>query len=324
MGRVIVFIVLMSFAALNGVSQSKGQLVSTSLIDLSKSPLYPKLTEELNGERVYKKKFKHLEELKLYKLWYLSDGLKVNGYIIRPKEQGNYPTIIFNRGGNRDFGKFKAAHIAFFLGKLASEGYVVIASNYRGDGESEGQDEFGGADVNDVINLLDVLPSLDGVDTSRIGMYGWSRGGMMTYIALTKTDRIKAAVVGGGVSDQFKTIEDRPGMEGVLQELVPNYENNKQDELEKRSAVYWADKFSKEVPILILHGNSDWRVKANQAYSIAQKLDEQRVPYRLKIYEGGDHGISEFKPDVNREVIEWFNRFLKRAEDIPNMEYHGK
>ncbi|MEZ4800181.1 MAG: prolyl oligopeptidase family serine peptidase [Flavobacteriales bacterium] len=112
---------------------------------------------------------------------------------------GNYPCVIFNRGGNRDFGVFKIAHAAITLGEIAKEGYVVIASQYRGNAGSEGKEEFGGSDVNDIVILPKVLEEVEGADTSRIGMYGWSRGGMMTYIALTKMKNIKAAAVGGAI-----------------------------------------------------------------------------------------------------------------------------
>ena len=148
---------------------------------------------------------------------------------------------------------------------------------------------------------------------------------MMTYIALTKTDRIKAAAVGGAVSDLQANIEDRPDMEtGVLAELIPNYQQNKEAEIKARSAVQWPEKFSKEVPLLMLHGNADWRVKASQSFNLAMKLDEHRVPYRLVIYEGGDHGINEFANEVEEEIIAWFDRYLKKDRVLPNMEYHGR
>ncbi len=67
----------------------------------------------------------------------------------------------------------------------------------------EGREEFGGADVDDVLNLIPLLGSFPQADTSRIGMYGRSRGGMMTYIALTKTDRIAAAIVDAGEANLF-------------------------------------------------------------------------------------------------------------------------
>jgi dienelactone hydrolase len=79
----------------------------------------------------------------------------------------------------------------------SQEADVVVGSQYRGAAGSEGKDEFGGADLNDVMNLLPLLEALPNADPSRIGMAGFSRGALMTYLALTKTDRIKAAVVAG-------------------------------------------------------------------------------------------------------------------------------
>ena len=80
--------------------------------------------------------------------------------IAQPKKDGKYPCIIYNRGGNRDFGALKVDQRSLNLAKLASHGYIVIASQYRGDGGSEGQEEFGGKDVNDVLNLMDVLEEI--------------------------------------------------------------------------------------------------------------------------------------------------------------------
>ena len=148
---------------------------------------------------------------------------------------------------------------------------------------------------------------------------------MMTYIALTKTDKIKAAVVGGAVTDLKSSILDRPEMEtNVIAELIPDYQNVKEAELNKRSALKWVDKFSKDVPILLMHGSSDWRVKPEQSLRLALEFDKYRIPYRLIIFEGGDHGISEHKQEVNRQVIDWFDRYLKYNESSPNMKYHGR
>lgn len=307
-------------------AQEPGLLVQKSLIsDWSEYPVYPQLTEDLDGNKVWKEEYRYLDSIDVYGITYMSDGLKVKGLLAMPKEEGIYPCIIFNRGGNRDFGSLKVAHGATLLGQMASRGYVMIASQYRGNAGGEGAEEFGGKDVNDVINLIDVLGEIQGADTSRIGMFGWSRGGMMTYIALTKTDKIKAAAVGGAVSDLFETIKDRPEMEsGVMAEIIPNYEENKEEELTKRSAVKWADKFPKDVPILLMHGTSDWRVKPEQSLNMALEFEKYRIPYRLVMFEGGDHGISEHRDEVNELVISWFDQYLNKEEELPNMEYHGR
>ena len=279
-------------------------------------------------EKKFSEKFHFLENVNMYEITYLSDGLKIQSFAAIPKKEGKHPVIIYNRGGNRDFGalqlfrgKFKYP-VAYYFSKMASEGYVVIGCNYRGCGESEGNDEFGGKDINDVLNLIEVVKEIPEADDTKIGMYGWSRGGMMTYLTLPRTNQIKAAVVGGAPSD--KTIIDRPNMEtNVYAELIPNYWENKEEELKKRSAFYFADQFPKNVPLLILHGNSDWRVESSNSLKLAMELDKHRVPYRLKIYEGGDHGLREFREEVDYEVMNWFKRFLKDEETLPNMELHG-
>lgn len=308
-----------------GIAQTDLLLSKELISDWNTTPIYPRLIEEKEGKNQWKSEYSYLDSIEVYKITYLSDGLKIKGLLVKPKRSGKYPCIIYNRGGNRDFGSLKVAHGALFLGPLAKEGYIVIASQYRGNGGSEGSEEFGGKDVNDVLILTEVLKEIEGADTTKIGMYGWSRGGMMTYLALSKTDKIKAAVTGGAVSNHFETILDRPEMEtGVLAELIPNYANNKEEELRHRSAIKWVDKFPKKIPILLLHGGSDWRVKPEQSLQLALEFEKYRIPYRLIIFEGADHGITEYKEEVHEEVIRWFDNYLKFEKPLPVMEYHGK
>src|SRR5207253_98720 len=111
-----------------------------------------------------------------------------------------------NRGGNREEGQWDTVSLAFYLGRMATWKYVVIASQYRGNDGGEGKEEFGGKDVNDVLNLIPALSQITKADTSRIGIEGRSRGGMMTYLALKSTCRFKAAVVNSGLANSFTNI----------------------------------------------------------------------------------------------------------------------
>lgn len=293
-------------------------IVENQSVDIIQYPIYHDLKAKSAA-------YNYLDSIEINELTYLSDGLKVKAYVIQPKAEGKYPCIIFNRGGNRDFGAWNASGIIRFFSSIAKEGYVVIASQYRGNAGGEGTEEFGGADLNDVIVLPNVLAELEKADTSKIGMYGWSRGGMMTYMAMAKMNNIKAVVVGGGVTDHIELIKDRPEMEAtVYAELIPNYEENKEQELKKRSAIYWVDQFSKTTPVLLMHGGSDWRVKPNQSLTLALEFERYRIPYRLIVYEGDDHGISKHKKESNTEAMAWFARFLKAGEQLPKTEFQGK
>jgi dipeptidyl aminopeptidase/acylaminoacyl peptidase len=318
----LIFILIFS----NSQAQVSGLLIKkTKVSDFSGYPVYEYLTEVKDGKTVWKEKYTYIDSIDVYSITYVSDGLKINGLLVKPKANGKYPGIIYNRGGNRDFGKLVMSTGLMTMGRIANEGYVLIGSQYRGNAGGEGKEEFGGVEINDVIILEEVLKEIEEADAERIGMFGWSRGGMMTYIALTKTNNIKAAAVGGAPSDLLGLIKDRPEMEtNVLAELIPNYEENKESELHNRSAIMWADKFPKNVPILMLHGNSDWRVKPQESLNMALEFEKYRVPYRLVMYEGGDHGISEHREEVNEQIIRWFDKYLKNDAPLPNMEYHGR
>jgi dipeptidyl aminopeptidase/acylaminoacyl peptidase len=210
------------------------------------------------------------------------------------------------------------------LGELAKAGYVIVASQYRGNGGGEGKEEFGGADVNDVLNLIPLLSSVPQADTARIGMFGWSRGGMMTYIALTKTARIKAAVVGSGVADLIETTKERPVFDSVVYpKLIPNYASNKEGSLKERSAFYLAEKINKTTPILILQGTADWRVNSRQVIDLTKKFYEVKQPFRFILYEGGEHSLAEHRADYLTQMINWFNTYLRDGKRWPSLEPHG-
>jgi dipeptidyl aminopeptidase/acylaminoacyl peptidase len=266
-----------------------------------------------------------LKSVELSRITYLSDGLKIKGYLAMPKSGEKLPCVIFNRGGNRDFGSLRDGPAAGNIGRIASWGYVVVASQYRGGPGSEGQEEFGGADVNDVINLIPLLQNLPRADASRLGMYGWSRGGMMTYLALTRVTNIAAAMIGGGPTDQVESSDRRKDMEtNVFAQLIPGYTTNKQAALRARSALFWPEKLNRNTPILLLHGTADWRVDPTDSLRMATVLLQQKHPFRLVMFEGGDHGLSEFRNERDELVKDWLDRYVRDGKQWPSLDPHGR
>ena len=278
------------------------------------------LDDSLNGKILKSKKVKVNKNLlnefdktiidkhSFYKIRYLSDGLEVVGYMVRPRKEGNYPVIIYNRGGNREFGKIKKSTLAFFS-YLASEKYVIIGSQYRGNDGGEGREEFGGKDVNDVLNLVPLVKSLDCTQQNKIGMLGLSRGGMMTYLAIKNDIDIDAAVVMGGVTDLIQNYNERgEKMREVLEELIGGSPSKYEQEYKKRSAYYWPEKIDK--PTLILHGKFDWRVDVSQAKKLANKLEKLNKTHKLIIYKD-DHGLTNSINKWTKEMYKWFDKHLE-------------
>lgn len=163
----------------------------------------PKTQERVAGE---------YSQINAYSMTYKSQGHTVRGFILEPKEGDNLPCIIMNRGGCKEFGVWTPKMIFNFMGYFAARGYIVIASQFSGCAGSEGKDEFGGSELEDILVLRELLGEYPRANRDRIGMDGASRGGMMTYLAMAKVDWIKAAVVTAGISNLPRNYELRPSL----------------------------------------------------------------------------------------------------------------
>lgn len=250
---------------------------------------------------------------------YPVDGLEVRGFIVKPTgtpPESGWPVVIFNHGGNADIGAVRFQYIAARLYPLVHAGFLVIGSQYRGakiDGEANPdrlRDEFGGRDVNDVLALVSIIDAMPDADGTRIGMFGMSRGGMMSYLAARRSDQFKTMVVQAAPTDLIKGLEDRPEMGKVFSTWIPDFETNAEAALEARSAIYWLDELNPETSILILHGTADRRVNPRDALATASKLQELKRPYKLIMYPNGSHGLREHQRSVNKELVDWFTQHL--------------
>lgn len=265
-----------------------------------------------------------LGRVELFRIAYASGGLRVQGYLARPTRPGPLPCVIYNRGGHGSSGVISARQAAIQLGAIADRGYLVVASQYRGNGGSEGQDEFGGGDLGDVLALIPLLEGEPGADPARIGMWGWSRGGLMTYLALAATDRLATAIVLSGVTDLADYLVRRPEMEQrIFAKLIPDYRQDKAASIERRSPIRWPERLCKTTPILMLHGSADWRVHPTQALHMAAALYETRHPFRFVLFEGADHGLAEFNTEAMRLCHDWLDRYLRDRQPWPSLEPHG-
>jgi dipeptidyl aminopeptidase/acylaminoacyl peptidase len=243
------------------------------------------------------------------KFLYNSDENSVKGYLAYPKKiTEKLPIIIWNRGGNNKSGLLDDFLASGILGEIASWGYTVFASQYRE------KDWFGGDDVNDVLNLIEIAKEFEFSDEKVIGMEGWSRGGMMTYLALRRTTEIKSCIIVAGLSDLIRN-------EKLFKELGIVYKRHfgtdDESEYEKRkierSAVFWTDKISARTNILFIHGTADNKVSYNDSLDVYNKLSvlNHNTKYELRLIDGGDHYLRKERKDVSLLRRKWFDNNLK-------------
>ena len=282
--------------------------------------------EQLKTSRNYSEDFlakvkENEKQVTVHEIIYLSRGLKILGYVVEPKNITRVlPCIIWNRGGSRGFASLQVGTCYRFMSDLARQVYIVFASNYSGSPGSEGVDDWGGKNLSNVLDLYKIIKKYKWADEKRIGMFGWSRGAAMTYMCLAKVKWIKAAVAGAGPADEVSAPKFRKGWR---EHQISLYGKSRQEQI-KRSALYWPERINKKTPLLIMHDTGDWRVSAIDSIRMAEKLYEQKVPFRLHIYEGADHSLTEFRHEADQEIFNWFERFLKNKEPLPNLKLHGK
>jgi len=264
------------------------------------------------------------KKIDVYRVMYTSQGHSVAGYIIAPKNNsqssGEYPCLIYNRGGLNDFGAIKQGELFVDLARFANDGYLVLASQYSGNDGGDGEDRFGGDDIADVINLKHIIDNYEMADDKRIGMYGHSRGGLMAYRALSKVEWIDAAVTVAAPSNEVRAPEFRDGWAEHQQKMY----GGGIEEKKRRSAVFWPEEFSQHTPILIMHGTADWRVNPQDSLDLSKKLLEEKVPHRLVMFEGSDHALNEHKQEKEKLSFEWLERFVRKQASLPNLEPHGR
>ena len=245
------------------------------------------------------------------RLKYMSDGLKVTAYLYKPTRvsDSKLPAIIFNRGSFM-LGDVAPELVSSFH-RLASEGFVVLAPMYRQSDGGEGRDEMGGGDVNDLMNSVALAKSLGFIDVNNLFLYGESRGGVMTYLAIKRNFPSNAAAVFGAFTDMEALIKDTPDVHSpqLLNQIWPDFDSRKDEIFRSRSAIFWPESLG--TPLLIMHGGADRGVNPSQSLTLAQKLQSLGKTYELIIYAGDGHRLARNQEDRDRRAVAWFKKHMK-------------
>lgn len=244
-----------------------------------------------------------------FQFFYNSGNNNVKGYLSYTKEATEkYPIVIWNRGGNGKSGMLDDFLASGILGEIASWGYIVFSSQYRE------KDEFGGDDVNDIFALINEAKAFELSDENRIGMEGWSRGGMMSYLTLKGTAEIKTCIIVAGLADLIKNQRYDKKLAAVYKKhfgIDDKMEFEKR--LKERSAVYWADKISSKTSILFIHGTDDKKITPEDSETIYKELSRLNpaVKYELRLINGGDHYLKKEKKEIAHLRKNWLESNLK-------------
>lgn len=250
--------------------------------------------------------------------WKGARGDTVHGFRVLPpgfSKEKKHPAIVFIHGGPQ--GAWMDGWSTRWNPSIyAAAGYVVFCPNPRGS-TGYGPDfceqisgDWGGAVFEDLMKGVDALVDEGGVDATRLGAAGGSYGGYMVNWILGHDHRFKALVSHAGVYN----LESMYGTTEELWFAEWEFKGAPWEDrtlYERWSPHRFAGAF--RTPTLVIHGEIDYRVPVNQGIELFTTLRRRGVESRLVIYPDEGHWILRPKNSArwNREVMGWFDRFLK-------------
>jgi dienelactone hydrolase len=163
-------------------------------------------------------------------VFYPSGAMKIEAYVYRPEGAGPFPVVIYNHG-SRMQDEREERPFAYVGSMLRANGYVVVVPERRGYGKSDGV-PFGKAvgedrgtrfvarvqeETDDVLAAAEFLKTLPYADQTRIGVMGWSFGGIISVFAASRSSAFRAVVDQAGAA---LTWDRSPEMQKALKEAA--------------------------------------------------------------------------------------------------------
>ncbi|MBR2563779.1 MAG: S9 family peptidase [Paenibacillus sp.] len=248
-----------------------------------------------------------------------SDGRLVHGWLAMPdiRSKEKFPLILQIHGGPHAMYSGSYSHE---MQTLIAEGYAVLWINPRGSmgyGQEFAQacrGDFGGGDYRDLMEAVDyVLTSYSILDESRLGVAGGSYGGVMTNWIVAHSNRFRAAVTQRCISNWLSMYGTSDIGISYVEGVVGGNPAEHAEFLWSRSPLAHAHKI--DTPLLIMHGEQDYRTPIAQAEELYTTLKRYGKTTKLIRYPGSNHsllksGKPSLRVDSFEQVNAWFKQFL--------------
>ncbi|MBW8844056.1 MAG: S9 family peptidase [Burkholderiales bacterium] len=246
-----------------------------------------------------------------------ADGAEVRGLLALPPEARlPLPTVLFVHGGPNGQDAHELAGRSVLRERLVAAGYAVLQVNYRGS-SGRGQAfqraihaDWGHLEVQDLHAAVDWAVKQGIADPARLGVGGWSYGGLLTDYLIASDNRFKAAVSGAGSGNQLSMFgADQYAVQYEREMGLPWAQRERW--LKVSYPFFKADRI--KTPTLFLGGEKDFNVPIAGGEQMYLALKMLGVPTQLVIYPGQFHGLSlpSYQRDWEARFIAWMDRYLK-------------
>jgi dipeptidyl aminopeptidase/acylaminoacyl peptidase len=248
------------------------------------------------------------------------DGTEIHGIVIKPPSfvsGRKYPTILWIHGGpnGQDEHSLVLDGYQFEPQMFAAKGFVVLRVNYRG-GSGRGFvfaktifADWGHKEVEDLRAGVDYLIASGIADADRLGVGGWSYGGILTDYTIASDGRFKAAISGAGSANQISMYGSDEYILQYNNELGPPWRNTPLW-LKVSYPFFHADRI--HTPTLFLGGEKDFNVPIAGGEQMYESLRTLGVPAQLVVYPGQHHVFTRpsFIKDLADRMLAWLDRYL--------------
>jgi len=250
-----------------------------------------------------------------------ADGTMIDGFLTRPPDApagARLPAILRIHGG--PVSQFTGA-FSFEWQILAAQGYAVITANPRGS-SGRGRDfsyaiwaDWGHKDFQDVMAAVDHVVAMGVADPDRLGVGGWSYGGILTNFVIVQTGRFKAAISGASEVNFTANYGHDHYQHEWETELGLPWEHT--DLWVRLSPFFHVDKVT--TPTLVMGGQVDWNVPIQNSDQLYQALRRRGIDTELVVYPGQTHGIRRpsYQKDRYERYIAWYDKYLKKTTTTP-------
>ena len=243
-----------------------------------------------------------------------ADGTMIDAYLTRPPDApaGKLPTILRIHGG--PVAQYSTGFNLEWQ-MLAAKGFAVVAANPRGS-SGYGREfsraiwaDWGNKDYDDVMAAVDTAIAMGVADPDRLGVGGWSYGGILTDHVISKTTRFKAAISGASEFNYLANYGTDHYQRQWEAELGLPWQNTAL--WIKLSPFYRLDKIV--TPTLVVGGDADMNVPILGGQQLYQGLRRLGRETELVIYPGETHSIRRpsFQQDRFERYIAWYSKYLK-------------
>jgi dipeptidyl aminopeptidase/acylaminoacyl peptidase len=246
------------------------------------------------------------------------DGAEVHGVAVMPPDAApaqRYPAILWIHGGpsGQDADTLSGAEYVRQL--LAARGYVVVGVNYRGSSGRGGAfakailADWGHKEVEDLLAAMDQVVSMGIADPQRLGIGGWSYGGILTDYTIASDGRFKVAFSGAGSANQISMYGADQYILQYNNEIGPPWKSQSVW-LKLSYPFFHADRI--HTPTLFMGGLVDFNVPVAGGEQMYQALRTLGVPTELVVYPGEHHGFTRpsFLKDRAERIAAWYAKYL--------------